>query len=193
MREEERQELLNMVKNRPQELCKMCGDCCRVVTTKFTYKELLEKKAQGDDSAIDFLSVFVPFDSIEEAKKESAEIVENILSRTPQKLEDITFYKCKYLRDDNKCGDYEHRPLLCRLNPFSAWSIVPPHCGFQGWLEEQKAHKIQEIKHQKDNLQELNELLKLATNQTQINEINKRINKINEILAFYEKYGSEKW
>ena len=63
MREEERQELLNMVKNRPQELCKMCGDCCRVVTTKFTYKELLEKKAQGDDSAIDFLSVFVPFDS----------------------------------------------------------------------------------------------------------------------------------
>ena len=34
MREEERQELLNMVKNRPQELCKMCGDCCRVVTTK---------------------------------------------------------------------------------------------------------------------------------------------------------------
>ena len=182
-----------MIKDRPQSLCKMCGDCCRVVTTKYTYQELLEKQKQGDSSAIDFLSVFVPFETIEDAKKESSEIVENILKRTPQKLEDITFYKCKYLRDDNKCGDYENRPLLCRLNPFSAWSIVPPNCGFQGWLEEQKQQKINEIKHQKDNLKELNELLKIAQNQNQIDEINKRIEKINDILKYYEKYGSNEW
>ncbi len=193
MEEKVKKQLLNMIKDRPQELCKMCGKCCRVATTKDTYQELLKKRENGDSSAIDFLSIFVPFASIEEARKESAETVDNILNRTSQKLEDITFYKCKYIRDDNKCGDYEHRPLLCKLSPFSAWSIVPPNCGFETWLNEQKEHKIKEIKHQKDNLTELNELLTLAQNQHQIDEINKRIETTKEILNFYEKYGASEW
>lgn len=193
MEEKDKENVLNMIKDRPQSLCKMCGKCCRVVTTEDTYEKILEKIKNGDSYAKDFLSIFVPFKSIEDARKESAEIVDNILKRTPQKIEDITFYKCKYLRDDNKCGDYENRPLLCRLNPFSPWSIVPPNCGFQGWLDEQKEIKIKEIKHQKDNLKELNELLKIATTQNQIDEINKRIEKTEEIIAYYKKYGSEEW
>lgn len=192
-KEEVRENVLNMIKDRPQSLCKMCGKCCRVATTQDTYEEILEKVKNGDSYAKDFLSIFVPFKSIEEARKESAETVDNILKRTSQKPENITFYKCKYIRDDNKCGDYEHRPLLCILSPHSPWSIVPPNCGFQGWLDEQKEIKIKEIKHQKDNLKELNELLKIATTQNQIDEINKRIEKTEEIIAYYKKYGSEEW
>ena len=188
-----RENVLNMIKDRPQSLCKMCGKCCRVATTKDTYQEILKKIENGDTFAKDFLSIFVPYKTIEDARKESAEIVDNILKKTSQKIEDITFYKCKYIRDDNKCGDYEHRPLLCILNPFSAWSIVPPDCGFQPWLEEQKELKIKEIKHQKDNLKELNELLNMATTQNQIDEINKRIKKTEEIIDYYKKYGSEEW
>ncbi len=193
MEEKDKQNALNMIKDRPQSLCKMCGKCCRVVTTEDTYEKILEKIENGDKFAKDFLSIFVPFKSIEDARKESAEIVDNILNRTSQKLEDITFYKCRYLRDDNKCGDYEHRPLLCILNPFSPWSIVPPECGFQGWLNEQKELKIKEIKHQKENLAELNELLNIAKTQNQIDEIKKRISKTEEIIAYYEKYGAKDW
>jgi len=193
MEEKDKEYLLNKIKNRPQELCKMCGKCCRVATTKDTYQELLKKREEGDSSATDFLRIFEPFESIDEARKESSEIVDNILKRTSQNIEDITFYKCKFIRDDNKCGDYENRPLLCKLSPYSAWSIVPPNCGFENWLKEQQELKIKEIQHQKNNLTELNELLKLAKNQHQIDEINKRINNINEILAYYEKYGAKEW
>jgi len=188
-----RENALNMIKDRPQELCKMCGKCCRVATTKDSYKVLLEKQANGDIEASDFLRIFEPFETIEDARKESAEIVDNILKRSSKNPEDITFYKCRYLRDDNKCGDYENRPLLCKLCPLTPWSIVPPDCGFEAWLEEQKELKIKEIKHQKDNLKELEELLKFAKNQHQTDEINKRIETIKEILAYYEKYGANEW
>ena len=193
MEEKYIQTALNMIKKRPQELCKMCGKCCRVVTTKDSYETLLKKKANGDSGAIDFLRIFEPFKTIEDARKESAEIVDNILQNSLIKQEDVTFYKCRFLRDDNKCGDYENRPLLCQLNPFSPWSIVPPDCGFESWLEEQRELKIKEIKHQKNNLAELKELLKIVESQEQADEINERIERIEKILEYYNQYGASEW
>lgn len=180
---------LELVKNRPQELCKMCGDCCRVVTTKHSYEKLLELKKSGDKGATDFLNIFKPFETIEDARKESNEIVENILIRSKLNEQDITFYKCKNLQENNLCGDYENRPLLCRLNPFSPWSIVPPNCGFNNWLKKQQEKKITEINHQKEVLKELETLLKETSNEEYQQEIQKRIDKINEIIEFYSKYN----
>ena len=59
----------NYLNKRPQELCHMCGKCCRVVTTSIPYDKLLELQNNGDKAACDFLGIFVPFKTIEDAKK----------------------------------------------------------------------------------------------------------------------------
>lgn len=184
---------LEFIKDRPQELCKMCGNCCRVATNRYSYKELLEMEENGIQGAIDFLRIFEPYDTVEDARKISAETVDNILSKSNLKESEVTFYKCKYLQENNLCGDYENRPILCRLNPFTPWSIVPPSCGFNGWLDEQKEKKIAEIRHQKAVLTELEELLEVATTEEQKAAIELRIATTKEIIEFYSKYGSKDW
>ncbi len=192
MNETDKTTLLNMVKDRPQSLCRKCGNCCKVATTKDSYKELLEKKVNGDKAAIDFLEIFEPYDSVEDAKKVAPDVVENILKHYGQS-ETITFYKCKHIQKNNKCGIYKNRPFLCQLNPLSAWSVVPPSCGFKQWLEIQKTRRIAEIKEQKYTVEELKTLKKMVKDPNLIDEIEKRIIKCQEIIDYYEKYGSKDW
>ena len=57
----------NYLAKRPQSLCHMCGKCCRVVTTSTPYNILIKMAEDGDAGAIDFLSLFEPYNSIEDA------------------------------------------------------------------------------------------------------------------------------
>ena len=156
----------NYLAKRPQYLCNMCGKCCRVVTTSIPYKGLLEMSAKGDKGAKDFLSLFVPYESIEAARKVDAEVVDNIINRLIDdgnyREDEITFYGCKYLQDNNLCSRYENRLDLCRHCPSSPWSIVPPGCGFEGWLFWQREEIKQKIRRSKEELLELN-LLRMRT------------------------------
>ena len=106
---------------RPQELCNMCGRCCRVVTTSKSYEELKALQAENDEGACEFLKIFVPYPSIEAARAVDKELVDNVINLL---IEDgnydetkMTFYGCKYLREDNLCSIYEERPVLCRHCP----------------------------------------------------------------------------
>ena len=78
---------------RPQGLCKMCGRCCRCSTTAYSHAELLRMKENGNEGACDFLELFEPYESLDEAKKVDNLIVENILNRTAdvKSEEDYTF------------------------------------------------------------------------------------------------------
>ena len=75
----------NFLAKRPQHLCHMCGKCCRVVSPSFPYEELKKMAERGDSGAVDFLSLFVPYESIEEARKVDATVVDNIIHH---KIED---------------------------------------------------------------------------------------------------------
>ncbi len=42
----------------PQHLCKMCGQCCKAITTPYTHEELKELAAQGQEEARVFVEIF---------------------------------------------------------------------------------------------------------------------------------------
>ena len=177
----------NYLSKRP-EMCVRCGLCCRVATTTTPYKKLLEMKEAGDEGAIDFLSVFEPYESIEAARQVSAPTVDNIINCLKEdgnyKEEDMTFYKCKYLDDNNLCTRYDTRLALCKHFPASPWAIVPPGCGYEGWLF---------MKREEEELLELQLLKNKAVSpdiQLKIASVEK---KMLANIELYKKHGSENW
>ncbi len=174
-------------------LCLKCGTCCKVATTYLPYDTLKEMAENGDERASDFLSIFEPYENIEEARKVSPETVDNITKRTNFKDNKITFYKCKYIGADNLCTNYENRPLLCKVFPRTAWAVVPPNCGYSWFLFEQQEKIKQKIRAKKEELIEL-ELLKAKTNNSEtLEKIDSVINKLKENIELYKNYGSENW
>lgn len=187
----------NYLSQRPQSLCKMCGRCCRVATTSIPYSELKRLAEQGDKPAIDFLSIFVPYSSIEEARSVDSEIVDNIIERLSQDgnydEKNTTFYYCQYIQDNNLCSNYENRPLLCQHCPSTPWSIVPPGCGFEGWLFMKREEIKQKIRKSKEDFLELELLRCKTTNEETLAKINLVQNKIRQSINLYKKYGAENW
>lgn len=187
----------NYLAKRPQHLCHMCGKCCRVVTTSLSYAELKQMEQDGDKGAVDFLSLFVPYDSIESARNVDAGVVDNIINRLKSDgsfdEKEITFYGCKYLQDNNLCSRYETRLDLCKHCPSTPWSIVPPGCGFEGWLFWQREEVKQKIRKSKEELLELKLLRMRTKDENTLQKINIVEHKIQRGIDFYKKYGSENW
>lgn len=181
------------MKNRPQRLCKGCGQCCKTVTTGLTNDTLLQMAKNDDKGAIDFLEIFEPYSSIEEAKQASPETVNNIFSYIDEsERAKATFYKCKHLAENNLCQIYEKRPELCHIFPSSPWAVVPPGCGFEGWLFQVREEIKQKVRKEKEILLTLEILLKTAPEQ-EAEEISSSIKRIKDIINVYAKYGSADW
>ncbi|MGD9581732.1 MAG: YkgJ family cysteine cluster protein [Vampirovibrionia bacterium] len=126
-------ELLKM----PQELCNMCGLCCKLASFKggMSVKEIKEiandfSEPTQADGAKDFLTIFEPID-VEEAKQLSPAFVEDVLNRFKEKQEQASFFKCRFL-GDNKCLIHEDRPILCRMYPIPhERTVYHDSCGFK--------------------------------------------------------------
>lgn len=187
----------NYLSKRPQSLCKMCGKCCRVVTTSTPYRELKKMADSGDKGAIDFLSIFIPYESVDAAREVDEGVVNNIINMLSldgkYNENEVSFYYCKYLLDNNMCSNYENRPTLCRHFPSTPWAIVPPGCGFEGWLFAKREEDKQKVRKAKEELLEL----KLLRMRTRDDETLKKISiveqKIQRNIDLYKKYGSENW
>ena len=171
----------------------MCGRCCRVATTPKTHEELLELSAGGDESAQDFLSIFEPYPSIEDARKVSASTVDNILKHIENSDRPVTFYRCKYIQDNNMCGIYEIRPELCRRAPSTAGAVFPPGCGFEGWLFQKREETKSYIRKKKEELIEYNIMLEMTQDPEKMFKIKQIIEKIESIIEMHHKYGSKDW
>jgi Fe-S-cluster containining protein len=187
----------NYLSERPQSLCKMCGKCCRLSTTSTPYEKLKEMAKEGNKGAIDFLSIFVPYESIEAARKVDNATVENIINLLKAdnnyNENNTTFYHCKYLRDDNLCSNYENRPTLCMHFPSTPWAIVPPNCGFEGWLFWKREEIKQNVRKEKEELLELKLLKKRTKDPNTLQKIELVEQKIERNINLYEKYGSKDW
>lgn len=186
----------NYLNKRPQNLCLMCGKCCRVVTTGTQHEELVELAAKGDVYAKEFLEIFAPYPSIDDARKASNETVENILEHMKnddKSTDNLTFYYCRYLQDDNMCSRYEDRMTLCKHFPSSPWAIVPPGCGFSGWLFLKREEDKERVRKAKEELLDLKVLRKKLTNKETLEKIEMVEKKLNKTIELYKKYGSEDW
>lgn len=113
--------------------CKGCATCCNLACSEFSPNELKQKAENGDNFANQFLSVFTPYNSREEASVIYPEYIK-LLDDTIN--EDVYFYHCPKLNDCNKCSDYENRPKICRVFPDNPLSILPVSCGFYEWRQE---------------------------------------------------------
>lgn len=186
----------SFIESRPQRLCLMCGKCCRVVTAPVPYNEMLELAKEGDEGAKDFLSIFEPYPSIDAARQIHSEVVDNILSvleNSEDDIDEVTFYKCKYLLDNNMCSRYENRLELCKRFPATMWAVVPPGCGYEGWLFQSREELKQKIRKQKEILLDLEAELKKEQMPEMIVKLEEAIQKIRDIIEVYAKYGAEDW
>lgn len=187
----------NYLSQHPQSLCNMCGICCRLATTEVPYKKLLELQAQGDEGAMDFLELFEPYASIEEARKVSASVVDNVINGLKAdnnyNEDELTFYHCRFIGDDNLCGRYETRKILCDHFPSTPWAIVPPGCGFEGWLFMKREETKQKIRKVKEELIELQLLKRKKLSDEMLAKIEAVEKKMYNSIELHKKHGSEFW
>lgn len=187
----------NYLAKRPQALCKMCGKCCRVVTTSISYENLKKMAEAEDKGAIDFLSIFVPYKSIDAAKQVDSAVVDNIINTLSAEGKysdgEISFYYCKYLLDNNMCSNYGNRPALCRHFPSTPWALVPPGCGFEGWLFAKREQEKQKVRLAKEELLELKLLRRRTEDKETLDKISIVEQKIQRNIDLYKKYGSDNW
>jgi Fe-S-cluster containining protein len=138
----------------PQHLCKQRGICCRVATFKgsLSWSDIqglaANPDAEGHESARDFASVFLPYSSQAEVRELANAFVDRVREFAVQKGQDpdkISFFHCKYVLADGRCGVHEDRPVGCRVYPFPHKStIFHPGCGFEQQGKQNWA-RIQEI------------------------------------------------
>lgn len=187
----------NYLDKRPQSLCKMCGKCCRLSTTSKPYAVLKQMAQEGDEGAIDFLEIFEPYKSIEEARKVDSATVDNIIELLSldgnYNEQNTTFYHCKYIQPDNLCGRYLERKTLCKHFPATPWAIVPPGCGFEGWLFWKREEIKQNVRKEKEELLELKLLKKRTKDEETLKKIELVEQKLQRNIDMYKKYGSEEW
>ncbi len=114
-------------------MCKGCATCCKLACSEFSPEQLKQKAAGGDRFATQFLSVFVPYATREEASEvypEYLQLLDDTIS------DEVYFYHCPKLNDCNRCTDYENRPQICRDFPDNPLSILPESCGFYQWRQQ---------------------------------------------------------
>lgn len=137
----------------PQSLCKQRGICCKVATFKGSLS-LDEIRALGESDASDaeharvFASIFEPYSSQDATRQVADEFVDRIREKAAAKGQDpdkITFFQCRFVLEDGRCGVHEDRPLGCRAYPFPHKNTVyHPGCGFEDQSRKNWA-RIEEI------------------------------------------------
>lgn len=178
----------DFIERRPQRLCKMCGKCCRVVVASVPHEELVSQAQEGEKSAAEFLELFEPYESYKDAMLVDEAIVKNIPD-----YETKTFYKCRFLQDDNLCSRYETRLDVCKIFPSSPWAVIPPDCGFEGWMFVEREKHKQRIRKLKE--EQIFYKAKLKTNipNKEKKLYEKLIKKIDDRISIMGKYGANDW
>ena len=110
--------------------CSRCGNCCRLATSVYSYEQLKQRAMRGDKFSKDFVSVFVPYKSVDDAKKANPEYFELLNELVEDQR--IYYYYCPKMKD-NLCTDYENRPDICKDFPHNPLKLLPSTCSFNAW------------------------------------------------------------
>ena len=123
----------NMMEKKNNYSCNNCAACCKLAASQYSYEQLKQRAMRGDKFAKDFVSVFVPYKSEEDAKKANPEYFE-LLNKLVED-EKIYYYYCPKL-NGNLCSDYENRPAVCRDFPHNPLKLLPSECSYNAWKNE---------------------------------------------------------
>lgn len=165
--------------------CKKTGQCCRIVTPSVPAFELLKKAAEGDDYSRDFFNIFVPYASLKEALKVNEKTVLRSLKSAEEqglKKEDIVFYCCRYIGQDNRCLIHEDRPQLCRDYPDTPFLVFSESCVYNEWSKIcRKQYK--DLKEEEKILNEQREIIKIMKTQQLLLAKYNNLNSLNSAQA----------
>jgi len=137
----------------PQQLCNMCGSCCKIATFKggLSYEQIIElindpeSEPSQVEGAKDFLTIFEPYYSHEDIKNISPEFYERVMAQVGKP--NMSFFKCRFIGEHGGCLIHEDRPVLCRMYPVPhERTMFFPGCGFE--------------KQSKANWNEINKIIK---------------------------------
>lgn len=110
--------------------CSCCGSCCKLAVSEYSYDQLKQRAFRGDKFSKDFVSVFVPYKTEEEAKQANPEYFE--LLNELMEEQKIYYYYCPKV-ENNLCTDYENRPDICKDFPHNPLKLLPSICSFNAW------------------------------------------------------------
>lgn len=110
--------------------CIGCGACCKLACSEFSFEELKLKAQKGDGFAGQFTQTFIPYESVEDAKKVYPQYIKLLEEENET---GYYFYHCLKVTEDNRCPDYENRPQICRDFPDNPLAFLPPVCGYKDW------------------------------------------------------------
>ena len=110
--------------------CSQCGNCCRLAVSEYSYEQLKQRASRGDKFSRDFVSVFVPYKTDEEARKANPEYFD--LLEDTMEDQKVYYYYCPKLTD-NECSDYENRPNICKDFPHNPLKLLPSTCSYNAW------------------------------------------------------------
>ena len=113
--------------------CGRCANCCKLAVSEYSYEQLKQRAARGDKYSKDFISVFVPYETVEEAKAVNPEYFELLNNLVED--EKIYYYYCPKL-ENNYCSDYENRPDICKDFPHNPLKLLPSTCSYNAWKNE---------------------------------------------------------
>ena len=180
----------------PQDLCLKCGKCCKTIVSDISPEQLVEMAKNNEEEAKVFFNVFKKYENIEEAKLvnpvHTAEIISKFKKGRKVKNNQITFYYCPYLSEDNLCTIYPRRPECCKRAPINGWALFPEGCGYEGWQFVQREKHKSRIRKLKEFLYEMEMLVdddKIVLGMP-VKELKK---KIMEKILEYEQFGVKNW
>lgn len=179
-----------------KKICKKCGKCCRLIASVKSYDELSEDAKNGDTVAVNFLKLFLPYESLEDALKIDAGAVQRIIDFNKKvygKEVQTYFYYCRYVREDNLCAVYEMRPKLCRNYPKNEFVVLPADCSYEGYSFAMREKVKAKVRKAKEELLDIKIMRQTAVDKGVIEKLNKLEKKLNQLIEDYKAFGSYDW
>lgn len=131
--------------------CNKCCTCCKIRYSQLPPEEIYRLSVQENDPvAKKYIQFFLPYGAdkdfvysqnsnitSEENNKKAASLKNKANSSYAQKIlskhtEEVYFYFCKYLNENNECGEPDKK-YLCSTFPNSITTILPENCNFINW------------------------------------------------------------
>ncbi len=177
-------------------ICKKCGKCCRLIYSLKSYEELCADAKVGDSVAVNFLKLFLPYETLEDVLKIDSDAVNSIIEYHKKAYGEDTvtyFYHCRYIGIDNSCMVYDMRPKFCRQYPKNEFIILPEGCSYEGYSFVQREKVKAKVRKAKEQILDIKVLRLKATDKGTIERLNKMEKKCLQFIEQYKLFGSDDW
>ena len=166
-----------------EDLCNRCGVCCKLIPIDIDKQLLLRDGLQEINPA--FMDSLIPM-SLDEARLVNECYVEKVQNI----FQNVSFFKCKYLTDDNLCTTFE-KDESCKNFPSHPLTVIPEDCGYYGEFFVKSEEIKQKIRKYKEEIVYYEAMIASGCKEEKV--YLKIIESLNRFIDKYAPYGSYNW